>query len=61
MEDIQYAVDKAAELGPGGEREFSLPADNRSLVFQPDGKSVTPATRVFVKVRANGSVHAYPK
>ncbi|CAN5908827.1 hypothetical protein BH23GEM7_BH23GEM7_23990 [soil metagenome] len=59
VQDVQYAVDRAADLGPGNQGFFPLPADNRSRIFMPDG-SVQPATRIFVLVRRDGSVHAYP-
>ena len=58
VEDIQYAVDQAVRLGPGKHDIFNLPPGNRSRVFMPNGD--VPATRVFVMVRQNGSVHAYP-
>ena len=62
LEDIQYAVELAAKLGPGRTMQPpfpNLPADTRSVVFMPDGSKV-PATTIFVKVRSNGSFHAYP-
>jgi len=59
-EDIQFAVDQAVKLGPGGRDIFKLPEGARSIVFMPDGVTKVPAKNVFVLVRANGSVHAYP-
>ena len=59
FEDIHYAVEQAATLRPGNHGTFPLPAGNRSVVFMPNGSKV-PATQVFVLVRRNGSVHAYP-
>jgi phage-related protein len=59
LADIQYAIDQAATLGPGKEGFFPLPAGSNSYVFLPDGNKIK-ATQIFVKVRANGSVHAYP-
>lgn len=57
--DVQFAVDRAAALGAGKEGIFPLPANNQSVVIMPDGTQVK-ATRVYVKVRSDGSVHAYP-
>jgi len=60
FEDLQFAVDQAARLGPGTHGTFPLPPGTRSLVFMPDGVTRVPATQVFVLVRGSGSVHAYP-
>ena len=59
-------MDRAAELGVRGEGKFDLPAGNSSFVYKYKddvigGDVITvPAKRVFVKVRDNGMVHAYP-
>jgi hypothetical protein len=66
LADIQFAVDRAAELGVGREGFFDLPVGNSSFVYKYKddvigGEVITvPARRVFVKVRDNGMVHAYP-
>jgi hypothetical protein len=62
LEDIQFAAEQAAQLGPGGESVapyIKLPANTRSVVFLSNGGQ-RPATHLYVKVRSNGSFHAYP-
>ena len=61
--DIHFSTQKASELGPGGEGFFNLPGGHSSFVYKigDSGEIVkVPANRIFVKVRANGRVHAYP-
>jgi hypothetical protein len=60
--DIQFAVEKGAELGVGKEGWFNLPSGNKSFVWKlEDGKIIkAPANRIYVKVRGSGNVHAYP-
>jgi hypothetical protein len=57
--DVDYAVRKAAELGPGNEGFFDLPPDNDCIEYMPDGTTRKPDA-IYVKVRPNGTVHAYP-
>ena len=57
--DVDFAVRKAAELGPGHEGYFDLPPDNDSIEYMPDETTRKP-NALFVKVRPDGTVHAYP-
>jgi hypothetical protein len=62
LQDIQFAVDKASELGPGGKDFFELPEGSSSVVYKysESGEIITvPAKKVFVLVRDNGMVHSY--
>ena len=66
LADIQFAVDRAAQLGVGREDFLDLPMGNSSFVYKYkddiiDGEVITVlARRVYVKVRNNGVVHADP-
>jgi hypothetical protein len=63
LEDVQYAAEQAAQIGAGNETPapyIPLPANTRSVVFHPNGTQ-TKATRLYIKVRQNGSFHAYPR
>jgi hypothetical protein len=56
-------VRQASTLGPGAEGFFPLPAGHSSIVYKLDATGnviQVPANRIFVKVRADGTVHAYP-
>ncbi|WP_339154927.1 hypothetical protein [Actinomadura luteofluorescens] len=57
--DVQYATECGAELGPNKEGFFRLPEGHDCIEYLPDGKTGTPDS-IFVKVRPNGVVHAYP-
>ncbi|WP_327296317.1 MULTISPECIES: hypothetical protein [unclassified Streptomyces] len=57
--DVKFATEKGAELGPGKTGFFKLPKDNDCIEYMPDG-SIRKPNSVFVKVRPNGTVHAYP-
>ncbi|MGB0384887.1 MAG: hypothetical protein ACPGWR_08705 [Ardenticatenaceae bacterium] len=57
--DIDFAVQKGREIGPGKTDIFDLPKGHSSFVHIPDG-NVVPAKKVFVKVYPSGKVHAYP-
>jgi hypothetical protein len=57
--DVDFAVGKGNEIGPGNNGIFDLPDSHTSIIHKPDGTTV-PATKVFVKVYPNGKVHAYP-
>ena len=57
--DVDYAVRKAAELGPGQQGFFDLPPDNDCIEYLPDGTTRKPDA-LYVKVRPDGTVHAYP-
>ncbi|WP_437729231.1 eCIS core domain-containing protein [Sorangium sp. So ce861] len=59
VDDINYAVRVGSRIGRGNEGMFPLPPNSRSWVVFPDG-SVVRATRVFVKVRTSGVIHAIP-
>ncbi|MER7397413.1 putative T7SS-secreted protein [Streptomyces sp. NPDC000151] len=57
--DVDYAVRKASELGPGKQGFFDLPPDNDCIEFLPEGATRKP-NAMYVKVRPDGTVHAYP-
>jgi hypothetical protein len=57
--DVDFATQKASQLGPGKEGFFELPPDNDCVEYMPDGTTRKPNT-MFVKVRPDGTVHAYP-
>ncbi|WP_160161013.1 hypothetical protein [Actinomadura sp. K4S16] len=57
--DVQYATERGAELGPRKKRFFRLPEGHDCIEYHPDGTTSTPDS-IFVKVRPNGKVHAYP-
>ncbi|MDI5962037.1 hypothetical protein [Streptantibioticus silvisoli] len=57
--DVDFAVRKGAELGPGKQGFFDLPPDNDCIEYMPDGTMQKP-NALYVKVRPNGTVHAYP-
>lgn len=57
--DVDYAVRKAAELGPGNQGFFDLPPDNDCIEYMPDGTTRKP-NAIYVKVRPDGTVHTYP-
>ena len=57
--DVDFATQKASQLGPGKEGFFELPPDNDCVEYLPDGTTRKP-NAIFVKVRPDGTVHAYP-
>ncbi|MEU1627007.1 hypothetical protein ABZ746_17140 [Streptomyces sp. NPDC020096] len=57
--DVNFATEKASELGPGKEGFFKLPEGNDCIEYMPDG-SIRKPNALFVKVRPDGTVHAYP-
>jgi hypothetical protein len=57
--DVDFATRKASQLGPGKEGFFELPPDNGCIEYLPDGTTRKP-NAIFVKVRPDGTVHAYP-
>lgn len=57
--DVEFATRKASQLGPGHEGFFELPPDNDCVEYMPDGTTRKP-NAMFVKVRPDGTVHAYP-
>ena len=57
--DVDFAVGKAEGLGVGKSDVFDLPSGHNSVVHLPDGSTV-PATKVWVRRNASGTVHAYP-
>ncbi|MEU1352008.1 hypothetical protein [Streptomyces sp. NPDC005795] len=57
--DVQYATERAADLGPGKTGFFKLPDGHSCIEYMPNGKTRVPNT-LFVKVYPNGKVHAYP-
>ncbi|MHC3819471.1 hypothetical protein [Streptomyces sp. DT9] len=57
--DVQYATERAADLGPGKTGFFKLPEDHGCIEYLPGGKTRKPNS-LFVKVYPNGKVHAYP-
>ncbi|MFC4033918.1 hypothetical protein ACFO3J_20885 [Streptomyces polygonati] len=57
--DVDYAVRKAAQLGPEKQGFFDLPPDNDCVEYLPDGTTRKP-NALYVKVRPDGTVHAYP-
>lgn len=57
--DVDYAVRKAADLGPGNQGFYDLPPDNDCVEYLPDGTTRKP-NAIYVKVRPDGTVHAYP-
>jgi len=58
--DVNFAVERASELGPNKNGTFPLPPGHTCRVYKVDG-TVEAATEVFVKVYEDGKVHAYPK
>ncbi|MYS23631.1 hypothetical protein GA0115240_154723 [Streptomyces sp. DvalAA-14] len=58
--DVDYALQKAAELGPGKEGFFDLPPDNDCVEYLPGQETPEKPDALYVKVRADGTVHAYP-
>ncbi|MEW2585755.1 hypothetical protein [Streptomyces virginiae] len=57
--DVQYATERAADIGPGRTGFFKLPEGHGCIEYMPDGTTRTPNS-LFVKVYPNGKVHAYP-
>ncbi|MCX5587962.1 hypothetical protein [Streptomyces erythrochromogenes] len=57
--DVQYATERAADIGPGKTAFFKLPEGHGCIEYMPDGTTRTPNS-LFVKVYPNGKVHAYP-
>lgn len=57
--DVQYATECGAELGPKKKGFFRLPEGHGCIEYLPDGETRIPDS-LFVKVRPNGKVHAYP-
>ncbi|WP_052680551.1 hypothetical protein [Streptomyces sp. NRRL F-4428] len=57
--DVQYATERAADIGPGKTGFFKLPEGHGCIEYMPDGTTRTPNS-LFVKVYPNGKVHAYP-
>lgn len=57
--DVDYAVQKATELGPGKQGFFDLPPGNDCIEYLPEGTTRKP-NAMYVKVRPDGTVHAYP-
>lgn len=59
INDIEYAVQRGADIGIGQQRIFPLPSGHTCIVHMPDG-TAKPATQLYVKVYPSGKVHAYP-
>ncbi|MFE5622052.1 hypothetical protein ACFQ8S_08310 [Streptomyces virginiae] len=57
--DVQYATERAADIGPGRTGFFKLPEGHGCIEYMPDGTTRTPNS-LFVRVYPNGKVHAYP-
>lgn len=56
--DLERVRELAADVDRALGQTFAFP-DNESTVYLPDGREV-PATEVYIKVYANGKIHAYP-
>ncbi len=64
-EDVEYAVQRATEIGVNNHAIVPLPENHNNIEFLPErNPDGSPNTRtpnaLFVKVYPNGKVHAYP-
>ncbi|WP_249028342.1 RHS repeat-associated core domain-containing protein [Saccharopolyspora spinosa] len=58
-DDVEFAVQKGAELGKNNHGVFPLPEGHGNIEHLPGGGTRTP-NAIFVKVYESGKVHAYP-
>jgi len=62
LQEITFATQKGAKLGLNQMDIFPLPPNSSAIVYLLQDEQVVevPATHIFVKVYANGKIHAYP-
>jgi hypothetical protein len=59
QDDLDFVLEKAKDVGIGGQEVLDLPERTTCVLHLVDG-SIISATRVYIRVYSSGKVHAFP-